>query len=200
MAGRLDDWNAGVRSWLAGKLNDAIALNANGQAGNVAGKLQKSIWGNPEQRDILVAAMGNDPHRVASMDTLMEIYRRIGQTLPEGSPTATDVVAQRANGVSNGVKILGKVLSPSSWANFGNELVDGVNALRTPAARIRLADHLLSPQGVQQLQQLRMLPANGERALGIAGQVLVDAGVIGSGVRNPTDFPAPDAPRKQGRR
>jgi hypothetical protein len=176
MAGKMDDFNAGVASWLSDRLADAMKANASG-GGNVPGKVFASVWGDERQRAILKAALG-DQARVDSMGQLMKVLQAAARSLPEGSPTATDLPSMSGvQTVGKVGQVFGKIFSPGAWLNVGEELVKGVDALRTPAARQRLADALLSGKYDQQLSKLRMLSPTGERAAVIASQVLTDLGI-----------------------
>jgi hypothetical protein len=190
MAGKLDDWNAGISSFLSDKLADAMKVNTSGSMGNVPGKFYTSIWGDERQQAIVKAAL--DPQRVKSIEKFMEVINAASRSLPEGSPTATDLMASSGSQtVSNGLKVAGKIASPGAWLNVGDEVVKGIDALRTPGERIRLAKALTSGDYDKQLSRLRMLPPNGQRASSAAGQILTSMGIGSTGVRVPSDFAAP---------
>lgn len=187
MAGKLDDWNAGLSAWMSDRLDDALRVNVSGSPGNVPGKLYGSIWGDERQQKIVRAALG-DPTRIQGMEKLMEVLNAASKSLPEGSPTATDQVAATAGKtVGSGLKVLGKLASPQTYWNIGDEIVSGIDALRTPQARIKLADALLSGDYAAELSKLRMFRPGSERAIEIASQILVAAGVSTSGARKPAD-------------
>jgi hypothetical protein len=192
MAGKLDDWNAGLSAWLSDRLDDALKVNVSGSPGNVPGKLYGSIWGDERQQKIVKAALG-DPARIQGMERLMEVLNAASKSLPEGSPTATDQVAATAGKtVGSGLKVLGKLTSPQTYWNIGDEIVSGIDALRTPQARIKLADALLSGDYAAELSKLRMFRPGSERAIEIASQILVGAGVSASGARRPADAAIPE--------
>lgn len=181
MAGKLDDWNAGVAAWLSDRLDDAMRVNESGGMGNVPGKLHASIWGDARQQQIVKAALG-DPARVQSMERLMQVLQAASRSLPEGSPTATDLPAMTgAQTVSKGLQMVGKVASPGTYLHLGDEIVRGIDALRTPEARIRLANALLSGDYDRQLRRLRMLSPTSERALVLTSQILTAAGITTAG-------------------
>lgn len=190
MAGKLDDWNAGLAAWMSDRLDDALKANVSGSPGNVPGKLYSSIWGDERQQKIVKAALG-DPARVQGMERLMEVLQAASRSLPEGSPTATDQVAATAGKtVGSGLKVLGKLASPQTYWNLGDEVVSAIDALRTPQARIKLADALLSGDYSAELSKLRMFRPGSEKAMEIASQILVGAGLSATGARRPAD----DAP------
>lgn len=189
LSGKIDDWNAATASFLDDALSKATKETAQGAAvGNVPGKFRSSVWGDERQRAIVKEALG-DPTKIASFEKLMDVLQAASRSLPEGSPTATDLGQMGAGAtVGRGMKLLGKATSPGTAMNLGNEIVEGVAALREPAARQKLATALLSGDYAKQLSQLRMLPPTGEKALALTGQILAQAGVIGLGGRTPTDF------------
>jgi hypothetical protein len=103
-----------------------------------------------------------------------------------------------AQTVSRGLQVAGKLASPGTDLNVGDEIVKGIDALRTPEARIRLANAVLSGDYNRQLAQLRMLSPNGERALALTAQILGSVGITATGARTPADRPIPDDATTQG--
>lgn len=198
LSGKIDDWNAALATWVG----DALSISSKemaqgGRVGDVAGKFRASMWGDERQKEVLQAALG-DPTKIKSFEKLMDVLQAVSRSLPEGSPTSTDLGALGPDKmIGTGAKILGKAFSPGTLMNAGNEVVEGVTALRAPAQRRKLADALLSGDYAKHLSQLRMLPPTGEKALSIVGQILVRAGVAGgaslTGLGQPSDF-APAQP------
>ncbi len=187
MAGKTDDWNSGLAAWMSDRLDDALKANVNGAPGNVPGKLYASIWGDERQQKIVRAALG-DPARVQGMERLMEVLQAAAKSLPEGSPTATDIQGMMgAQTVGTGLKVAGKLASPQTYLNLGSEVVAGIDALRTPQARIKLADALLSGDYAAELSKLRMFRPASEKALGIVSQILAGVGLSATGARRPAD-------------
>ena len=45
MAGKIDDWNAGLSTWLSYKCDNAMKLNASGSCADVPGKFSAAVWG-----------------------------------------------------------------------------------------------------------------------------------------------------------
>lgn len=197
MAGKLDDWNAGLKSFLSDKLDDAMKVNAGGERGNVPGKFYANVWGDDRQQAIVKAAFGSDPQRLSGFGSLMDVLKAASKSLPEGSPTATDLPAGMGiQTLGKGAQLLGKATSPSTYMNLGSDIVAGIDALRTPGARIKLADALLSGDYDKQLSQLRMLQPTSQKALAITSQILMGTGVSLSGLRTPNDVPVRDAAPK----
>lgn len=193
LAGKIDDWNAGLASYLADKLRAATVEGVQGASmGNVPGKFRRSVWGDETQREVIKAAMG-DPTRIAGFEKFMDVLEAASRSLPEGSPTVTDLGAG-GEAVGRGMRFVGKALSPGTYINLGAELVEGLNQLRLPGARERLAKAVLSGDYAKELGQLRMLPPTGEKALAVAGQILAQSGLTAAGGRallGPGDFDPP---------
>ena len=78
-------------------------------------------------------------------------------------------------------RFIGKATSPGTLLSLGDDVVEGIAALRRPAQRIALADHLLSPEGMAQLRRMTMLSPTSQKAIDIASLILTDAGIIGAG-------------------
>lgn len=180
-AGKQDEWMAGVRSFLADRLDTALQINASGEPGGVPGKFVKSVWGTGNQQAILKAALG-DQQLVTSFGKLMDVLTAAARSLPEGSPTAANLAAQQAMMQPGKVgRFIGKATSPGTLLSLGDDVVEGIAALRRPAQRIALADHLLSPEGMAQLRRMTMLSPTSQKAIDIASLILTDAGIIGAG-------------------
>lgn len=179
-SGKIDDWNQGVRAWLSDKLDDSMKILASGEPGNVPGKLQSSLWGDPRQKRVVEAALG-EPALVQGFDRFMDILKAASRSLPENSRTVTDLAAMDPmRSVGMGAKVLAKGASLDTYMNMGNTLLSGWAKIRDPAARVQLADAMLSPDGIKQLKKLRMLSPTSERGLAEATQLLTVAGLTGA--------------------
>lgn len=178
-AGKQDEWMAGVRSFLADRLDTALQINASGEPGGVPGKFVKSVWGTGNQQEILKAALG-DQQLVTSFGKLMDVLTAAARSLPEGSPTAANLAAQQAMmQPGKAARFIGKATSPGTLLSLGDDVVEGLAALRRPGQRIALADHLLSPEGMAQLRRMTLLSPGSQKAIDIASLILTDAGIIG---------------------
>lgn len=176
-AGKEEEWNVGLRAWLTDKLDDALKINSNGQPGNVAGKFQTTIWGHPNQRAVVTAALG-DPGRVASFEKLMSVLDAASRAYPVGSQTATDLAAPGM--VETGGKVaksLAFATSPGQWLNTGQVVSDAISAARTPAMRERLAEAMLNPNGMAILDKMKTLSPTSRRFSELLGDLMVVAGV-----------------------
>jgi uncharacterized protein YjeT (DUF2065 family) len=92
----------------------------------------------------------------------------------------------------------GKLTSPATLLTLGDDVVSGIVAMRTPAARRQLAEYLLSGDSLAHLKKMRLLNPRSEKAVRALGDVLVKAGVVGGaeymGLTRPADFPPPGGP------
>ena len=192
-AGKQDEWMAGVRSFLADRLDTALRINASGEPGGVPGKFVKSVWGTGNQQDIIKAALG-DPQLATSFGKLMDVLTAAARSLPEGSPTAANLAAQQAMmQPGKAARLIGKATSPGTLLSLGDDIVEGIAALRRPAQRIALAEHLLSPEGMAQLRRMTMLSPTSQKAIDIASMIFANAGLAVNRAANP---PAPRLPEQ----
>ena len=182
-AGKQPEWNAGVRAFLADRLDTALGMNAGGEAGGVPGKFVKSVWGTGNQKDIMKAALG-DQQLVTSFEKLMDVLQAAARSLPEGSPTAANLAAQQGMMQPGKMaKFVGKATSPGTLLTLGSDVAEGISSLRRPAQRIALAEHLLSEDGMKLLRKMTMLSPTSEKAITLTGQLLSDAGIV-TGLRS----------------
>lgn len=175
-AGKDPEWNAGIAGFLSDKLDEAMVVNAQGERGNVAGKVFKSVWGDERQKRVVEAALPQG--RLQSIEKLMEVLNAASRSLPEGSPTATDLGAMAPGRLGSTGRILGTVASPGKWLNLGDEVTQGVAAIREPAKRRQLVDALLSGRFDQELSRMRMVSPGSKQAAALTAQILTGAGVL----------------------
>ena len=185
-AGRQKDWDAGLAAHLSQVLDDS--QKSAGLSGNLPGQIYSRLGRDRLQHDTIMAAMG--PERGAGFEKFLDIMHAASRSLPEGSPTATDLLPG-AGVASAKLKAAGKVLSPDTYWNFGNTVVEGIAALRTPQARIKLAEYLLTEKGGEAIMEFRALAPGTQKAIIATAHILADAGVVALGSLRPSDFPAP---------
>lgn len=196
LAGRKDDWNAGLASWLSDKLDDSIA--AAGRTGNTPGQFYSKVWQDPRQQAVIRSALGGDQARIDGIEKLMQVVNASAKGLPEGSPTATDLLATQSDAgkmISRGARIAGRLTSLDTYTDLGNQIVEGWAATKAPQKRIQLAQTLLSPGAADRLRQLSLLSPNSQRAMQLSSQLLTMGGTDASGIRTPADFVPPSVSR-----
>jgi len=172
--GQSPKWNAGVSRWLSDALDGALKETAGG-SGNVPNAFLKKVYGSPERKRIFEAALG--PENMKRWEGLLEVLQAAKKSLPEGSPTATDLGALAPDAVGEAAAKVGGTLSIDVFDNAGK----GIANLRQPEARVRLAKFLFSPQGIKELKKLRMLSKTGHNAVRLFGDLATKAGIVGTG-------------------
>jgi len=187
-------WDAGVARWLSGALNRALTEGTQ-TAGNIPGKFYKTLYGSPQQRQLTEAALGDN---FLAVDRLMKILERARKSLPEGSPTATDLAAVAPDAWSEGARRTGALFSGATYLNPGQKAAQALAEIRQPAARVRLAESLLEPDSVKQLRRLRLMSPTSGRAVQLVGDLLTKAGFGGLASILPSETrAAPAAVRRQ---
>ena len=172
-AGQAEKWNAGVSRWLADALDVALKDTAGGNR-NVPNAFLGRVYGGPQRQEIFRAAVGKDAMK--RWDALLETLQAAKKSLPEGSPTATDIGAMAPDMLGSAVQSASKAASIDIIPNLGKGFAD----IRQPAARVKLANFLFSPEGIKELGKLRMLPKGGEAAVRLLGDILVKSGANGA--------------------
>lgn len=175
-AGKGDEWNAGVGRWLEGALNKATREFKQGR-GNVPGDFFRLVYGTGEQKAITQAALGKDAF--SGWDKLLRVLDRARKSLPEGSPTATDIATTAPDAVSTVAQRVGKMASLETYANPGNAIAQGIGNIRQPEARLRLVKYLFGKDGIKELRKLRMLPPYGEKTVKAVADMMAKAGIVG---------------------
>lgn len=188
-------WDAGVASWMDDVLNKAQGVTMNADASNVAGKVYKSVYGTPNQRAITKAALGDESFDV--FDKLMDVLNHARKSLPEGSPTASDIGAMAPDVVSSTVGVAAKPFNMNTIANLGDTAAHTVMEVRQPEARRRLMEILLSGN-IGELRKLRMINPATENGVRVAADALLKAGVLsGASAMAPRETRAAPAASKR---
>lgn len=177
-AGKQAEWHAGVRSYIADILADAVApLKGGGEPANVGGAVYKNLF-EDRQSKIIQAAMGGaeNPNFTNRWNQLGRVMKAASNQLPEGSATATDEAAPGL--VKRGVQALKYVLHPAA---MGADLMDGLSKMKDPAEAKKLAETLLTPEGDKLLKSLAPVTPGTPKANSILTNMLIQAGVITAG-------------------
>lgn len=174
-AGKSAEWKAGVRSYIADALADAVApLKKAGEPVNVAGSVFKNLF-EQRQSDILQAAMGGAENKsfINHWNKLGRVLKAASNQLPEGSPTPTDIAAP---GLATRTKLAAKlVLKPTS---IGPELLEGLEEMQKPEIAKKMAETLLTPEGDKLLKAIYPTTPGTEKANSILLQMLTQAGIV----------------------
>ena len=201
MNGRIDEWNAGLRSFMENTLDAAMRpLREGGEVGNVAGALYQTIM-EPRQWRVIEAALPRT--EAANLRALMDVLQAASRIAPLGSQTATDMASAAAVGaerIGGGIRTAGQMMSPGNLALRLPEMIgEQIAAARTPAARIQFAERFTDPQALRTLGNLRLMNPRSEQAMRLALRFLTTAGVPAAGdalMPEPDREPASAAPRR----
>lgn len=190
-AGQIDKWNAGLATYLRDQMASADGSPA---------KFINRVWGseaNTRERDVLKAAM--TPVQWQGFRSLMQTLERVATTLPEGSPTATDMVGGQAlrDQFGGAARAVGRMVSPQRALDIGGAVTDRIAVRLSDAGMAKLAEAVTDPNNVEALKKLRMMGPGTKAAAGLATQIMGGSLVGVFGGRTPDDFdpPALDAMR-----
>lgn len=184
-AGTLDDWNAGLGTYL----RDAVNTASKNSEGVSPQRLVSAVYGTQQQKDLLKAAM--TPDQFEGFTRLMHVVQNAAKTLPEGSATATDAAGGAAlrNQFGGAARLLGALTSPLRMADAGAQVGEKMALRMSDAGMEKLARAVTDPANVESLKKLRMLSPNSEKAVIAASQLLGVTGVTATGVRDPSGKP-----------
>lgn len=141
-AGKLGQFEEGFAAYVRSVADTAQKALANGDTGNVAGKIHAELFSTEAKRNAVAAALGgrNTPAYQQFAETMraFEIASRIPVM---GSPTATDAgqIGAVASPAARTVAAPLRLLSPSTWANWGNRLADAIETRSASNAALRTA-------------------------------------------------------------
>lgn len=185
-AGKLDDWNAGLRSYLT----DAFSAAQKNQ--NVAQSYYKSVAADPRQVATLKAAMSPEQHTAFKEFTdALDVVRR---ALPEGSPTATDLGGKEAF-AGAAARTIGRAPKLFSPQNLGENISSFVMERSASKNAEVIANIITQPGAISELKKLRTLTPTSQKALTIMDDVIGNYGIIATGAGRPSER-KPDAYRE----
>lgn len=184
-AGQMDQWNAGLSTYI----RDQLAA-ANGSPKMFLNR----VWGNEanqREREVLQAAM--TPVQWQGFRTLMQTLERFALTLPEGSPTATDMAGGQAlrDQFAGVGRMIGRLTSPSRALDIGGAVGDRVALRMSDEGMAKLAQAVTDPNNVEALKRLRMMGPGSKAATSVATQIMGGSLVGVFGGRTPDDFAPP---------
>lgn len=171
VAGKLDDWNIGLRSFVESKLSAALKTT-NGEANNVGNKLYQSLFSD-EQQKVMRAALGGDNAVMKRWDALGRVMRAAAHQLGEGSASVTDLQAPSAlKRIGLGLKL---ILSPQG---IPGEVLDKMAVSEKEGAARQFAKYALTPEGDKILKALYLQTPSSPKALSLLDKMLIQAGVV----------------------
>lgn len=183
-------WREGLASYLQQSLNDAMRVTQRGEPSNPAGKFYQQVFGTEQRREAIAAAFGgrNTPE-FQQFERTMGVLRHAARSLPEGSPTATDMSAREgfASGWAQTARnLVTSILSPQTiGTRAGDAIIEG-SAGRN--ARELAARAVAGPAAnAQFLNEVRLMPNSATVLLPLLSQGGLYGGV---GLLNqPSDTP-----------
>lgn len=148
-AGRMDEWNAGLRSYLQ-NVFDAAAKQDQGPAPS----LFKTLKADTRQFNNLKAAMTPDQFRTFS--DFMDVVEMVKRAPKEGSPTATDLGADKAL-VGPGTRAGAAVLKGINVFKLPENVADFFTEASIQRNAAKLVDLITSPNAAASLRRLKVL-------------------------------------------
>ncbi|HEY2132976.1 MAG TPA: hypothetical protein VGH36_08385 [Acetobacteraceae bacterium] len=152
-AGRQDEWNAGTRAYL----QDAIDKASKSQDGLNPSMLRAQLWGNPDARAAMQAALG--PQQFQGLDNYMQVLEAAARSRGMNSLTqpraamAGELRSAADQGGAGAIRALGNLSDVTQ--GFGFKPLMGAIADRMNARSLQgMTDRLFSPDGMRFLQQM----------------------------------------------
>jgi hypothetical protein len=184
-AGKTDEWNAGVRSYI----QDALDKAGKSQDGLNPARLHGDLFGNADTRKAIKA--GLSPEQYEGFENFVKTVGDAARTYPMNSLTAMRQEANKnlagAAGNSPTVKAiraarnLGTV---TSWPNVIGRLFGQVEQRAIQRDMSRIIDNLFTPDGMKYLEEMSKYSPGSVRMVNATGQI------IGRSLPNPL---APEA-------
>lgn len=172
-AGRADEWNAGVRSYI----QDAFDRASQSQQGLNPSMLRRQVWGNVDNRAAIEAAL--TPQQYTGFDNFMKTVEDVARTFPMNSLTATRLNARGAlSGAAENqanvraVDAAATILSPFRMMDIGTQALGGVRQRMVQSNVNRIVGHLFSPDGLQYLEAMSAYSPTSQRAIEATSQLL----------------------------
>lgn len=195
--GRLDEWHAGVRSYL----QDAFDKASMSQQGLNPAMLRRQVWSNVDNRDSIRAAL--TPEQFQGFDNFLRTIEDTARTYPMNSLTATRQNARGAlssagenQGNVRAVDAAATILSPFRWGDVGARALGGVRQSFVQGNVQRIVGHLFTPDGMQYLEAMARYSPGSQRAIEATSQAVTRAGsriLLGSGANDSSPPPSQTA-------
>jgi hypothetical protein len=178
-AGRGDEWSAGTRAYL----QDAFDKASKSQDGLNPSMLRAQLWGNPDTRASLQAAMG--PTEFQGLDNFMSVLESAARSRGMNSLTAprqaTAAELQKAADVGGGgaARTAGDIAenigNPFKLFGVGQVMKDAFYGIadRINARNLQgMTDRIFSPDGMTFLRQMAGVSPLSQRALTASSEFL----------------------------
>lgn len=191
-AGREGEWTAGTRAYV----QDTIDAASKGEGGLNAQMLRRQLWGNPDTRAAMQAAMG--PQQFQGFDNFMQVVEAAAQARGMNSLTAPRQAGanalQAAAANTPGVHAMGAVetmLNPFQLAQIGGIVPGKIGSFLTQRNLGNISQRLFSPDGMEYLRQMARLSPGTQRAISATTEFLGQTvgRVAGANAANANDAP-----------
>lgn len=195
-AGKIDEWNALVKSHLEGIFND-IPESATGSVVNLGGSFAKAIYGKQWKKANIDAAIEHLPGFQRDFADLITVLNATGKAMKGESISVFAYAGQKelaneAKGIiPSAIETIEIWRSPSRFANY-------IADIQTGKYNARMAELLTTPAGRTQLKELRKLSPGSARAVVALSQILTTGGLsaVGNAVSSDKNGPV-STPRGQ---
>lgn len=162
-AGKMDEWNGAIRSYLQNAWDAAVK---NGGDSGPANSIWKNLKSDPRQYANLKAA--TTPKQMQALDDFFQVAEMVKRAPKEGSPTPTDL-NKRPDFAGPAARFFGNVAkgaNPLNWADAVGDKIFDVSAGKNVG---KLANLITSPDAIQSLRKLKMLKPGTQKFITEAG-------------------------------
>jgi hypothetical protein len=184
-AGKADEWNAGVRSYI----QDALDKAGKSQDGLNPARLHGDLFGNADTRKAIKA--GLSPEQYEGFENFVKTVGDAARTYPMNSLTAMRQEANKnlAGAASNSptvkaIRAARNLGTVTSWPNVVGRLFGQVEQRAIQRDMSRIIDNLFTPDGMKYLEEMSKYSLGSVRMVNATGQI------IGRSLPNPL---APEA-------
>ena len=173
-----EQWNSLLSSHIQ-QVFRQVPDSSVGAITNVGGTLRKALVGNEWKRDLMDAAFEHDPKLKANFNGLMDVLDATGRAMKGESATAffqmgQKELAQEAKGiVPKLIDTMEVWRQPGRFAQYYADIQTGKYAAK-------MAKLLTSPNGRDQLRQLRTIGPNSKAGTIFLGHMLMSGGEAGA--------------------
>jgi hypothetical protein len=170
-ANRQDEWNAGTRAYM----QDVIDKTVKSQGGLNPSMLRAQLWGNPNARASMQAALG--PQQFQGLENYMQVLEAAARarginSLTAGRQATAEELRKAADqggaGAVRAIGNLGDITQGFGWKPVWNYIADRMNARGLQG----MTDRLFSPDGLRFLEQMAATSPLSRKALTASSEFL----------------------------
>jgi len=170
-AGKEQEWNDGLRAYLTESFDKASKEYISGNA-NPGARFRATVFGTGKQKAAMQSAMS--PDQWAGFNRLMDVLEASGSVPQGGSRTAF-----AAQGIENMERQSGNAAVEAALNPIGipGRLQKAYKSIMMDRNADKLAQIITSPDSLAKLKKLKGFDPKDIRAMGVAAQVMEDAGI-----------------------